>query len=137
MSHETDRERGKREGHPGQTLAEYAATRHNVGFLVADLLAARTGARFSRHRRAVAEVAEARLGVGIDAPQLVIVKPLTYMNLVGGPLSALCQFYRIEPSHHPRFEAISITYLRGSFRCTAAAPDCYSHPAPGLITPSG
>jgi PTH1 family peptidyl-tRNA hydrolase len=69
-----------------------------VGFLVADLLAARTGARFSRHRRAVAEVAEARLGVGMDAPQLVIVKPLTYMNLVGGPISGLCQFYKIEPS---------------------------------------
>jgi len=82
-------------GNPGR---EYERNRHNVGFLVADLLAARTGARFSRHRRAVAEVAEARLLVGIDAPQLVIVKPLTYMNLVGGPLSALCQFYKIEPS---------------------------------------
>jgi PTH1 family peptidyl-tRNA hydrolase len=83
-------------GNPGR---EYERNRHNVGFLVADLLAARTGVRFSRHRRAVAEVAEARLGVGIDAPQLVIVKPLTYMNLVGGPVSALCQFYKIEPSH--------------------------------------
>jgi len=82
-------------GNPGR---EYQRNRHNIGFHIADLLAARTGARFSRHRRAVAEVAEARLGVGIDAPQLVIAKPLSYMNLVGGPISALCQFYKIAPA---------------------------------------
>ena len=59
--------------------------------------ARRTGARFSRHPRAVADVAEARLGVGVDAPHLVIAKPLTYMNLVGGPITALGQFYKITP----------------------------------------
>lgn len=82
-------------GNPGR---EYAHNRHNVGFLVADLLAARTGARLSRHRRAVAEVGEARLGVGVDAPQLVIAKPLTYMNLAGNAVAALTQFYKIEPA---------------------------------------
>jgi peptidyl-tRNA hydrolase, PTH1 family len=81
-------------GNPGR---EYERNRHNVGYLVADLLARRTGARFSRHRRAVADVAEARLGVGFDAPQLVIAKPLTFMNLAGGPVAALCQFYKITP----------------------------------------
>jgi PTH1 family peptidyl-tRNA hydrolase len=81
-------------GNPGR---EYERNRHNVGFMVAELLATRTGSRFSRHRRAVAEVAEARLGVGADAPQLVIAKPLTFMNLVGGPVASLCQFYKITP----------------------------------------
>ncbi|TMM34436.1 MAG: aminoacyl-tRNA hydrolase [Actinobacteria bacterium] len=79
-------------GNPG---SEYAKNRHNVGFIVADLLAGRLGAKFSRHRRAVAQVAEARVGVGADAPQLVLVKPMTYMNLSGGPVAALRQFYKV------------------------------------------
>jgi PTH1 family peptidyl-tRNA hydrolase len=79
-------------GNPGR---EYAGNRHNAGFLVADLLASRLGARFARHRKAVAEVAESRLGVGIDAPRLVLAKPMTYMNLSGGPVANLAQFYKV------------------------------------------
>ncbi|MEU7750998.1 aminoacyl-tRNA hydrolase [Micromonospora sp. NPDC049171] len=77
-------------GNPGR---EYAGNRHNVGFMVADLLAGRLGARFGRHKRAVAEVGEARLGFG--GPKLVLAKPLTYMNLSGGPVAALAQFYKV------------------------------------------
>ncbi|GIG85643.1 aminoacyl-tRNA hydrolase [Plantactinospora endophytica] len=77
-------------GNPGK---EYARHRHNVGFLVADLLAERVGAKFGRHRRAVAEVAEGRLGFG--GPKLVLAKPMTYMNLSGGPVAALAQFYKV------------------------------------------
>jgi PTH1 family peptidyl-tRNA hydrolase len=77
-------------GNPGP---EYAKNRHNVGFMIADLLASRIGARFGRHRRAVAEVAEGRLGVG--GPRVVLVKPLTYMNLSGGPVAGLAQFYKV------------------------------------------
>ena len=79
-------------GNPGK---EYAKNRHNVGFMVADLLAERIGGKFGRHRRAVAEVAEGRLGLG--GPKLVLVKPLTYMNLSGGPVVALAQFYKVPP----------------------------------------
>ncbi|MDO3701310.1 aminoacyl-tRNA hydrolase [Micromonospora sp. C28SCA-DRY-2] len=79
-------------GNPGR---EYAGNRHNVGFMVADLLAGRLGAKFGRHKRAVAEVAEGRLGFG--GPKLVLVKPLTYMNLSGGPVAALAQFYKVAP----------------------------------------
>jgi PTH1 family peptidyl-tRNA hydrolase len=81
-------------GNPGR---EYAGNRHNVGFLVADLLAGRIGARFSRHRKAVAEVAEGRLGVGVEAPRLVLTKSMTYMNLSGGPVAGLAQFYKVPP----------------------------------------
>lgn len=79
-------------GNPGR---EYAGNRHNVGFMVADLLAGRLGAKFGRHRRAVAEVAEGRLGFG--GPKLVLVKPLTYMNLSGGPVAGLVQFHKVPP----------------------------------------
>ncbi|HEU4422608.1 MAG TPA: aminoacyl-tRNA hydrolase [Pilimelia sp.] len=79
-------------GNPGK---EYARNRHNVGFMVADLLAARTGAKFGRHRKAVAEVAEGRLGVGMEAPRLVLAKPMTYMNLSGGPVASLTRFYKV------------------------------------------
>jgi PTH1 family peptidyl-tRNA hydrolase len=80
-------------GNPGR---EYEQNRHNIGFHIADLLAHRMNIRFSRHRRAVAEVAEGRLGVGADAPRVVLVKPLTYMNLSGGPVAGLRQFYKVE-----------------------------------------
>ena len=77
-------------GNPGR---EYAANRHNVGFMVADLLASRIGARFGRHKRAVAEVAEGRLGFG--GPKLILAKPLTFMNLSGAPVVALAQFFKV------------------------------------------
>jgi PTH1 family peptidyl-tRNA hydrolase len=79
-------------GNPGK---EYDRNRHNVGYMVADLLGQRIGARFSRHRRAVADVAEGRLSIG--GPRVVLVKPLTYMNLSGGPVTALARFYKVEP----------------------------------------
>ena len=77
-------------GNPGPA---YAGNRHNVGFMVADLIAERAGGKFKRHSRAQAEVCEGRLGFG--GPRLVLAKPLTYMNLSGGPVSALANFYKI------------------------------------------
>ncbi|MFC0528170.1 aminoacyl-tRNA hydrolase [Phytohabitans kaempferiae] len=77
-------------GNPGR---EYTGNRHNVGFMVADLIAGRIGVRLGRHKRAVAEVGEGRLAPG--GPQVVLAKPLTYMNLSGGPVAALAQFYKI------------------------------------------
>ncbi|MET7425628.1 aminoacyl-tRNA hydrolase [Dactylosporangium sp. NPDC005555] len=77
-------------GNPGP---EYARHRHNVGFMVADLIAQRAGLRFSRHRRVAADVAEGRLGIG--GPRVVLVKPMTFMNLSGGPVAGLAQFYKV------------------------------------------
>lgn len=77
-------------GNPGR---EYAQHRHNAGFMVVDLLADRLGVKFGRHRRAMAEVAEGRLGFG--GPRLILAKPMSYMNLSGGPVAALVQFYKV------------------------------------------
>ncbi len=76
-------------GNPGRS---YAGNRHNAGFLVADLLAARAGIRFRRDRSR-AEVATGQ----IAAVPVILAKPKTFMNLSGGPVASLCGYYRIPP----------------------------------------
>ena len=86
-------------GNPGK---EYAANRHNVGFMVADLLASRVGAKFGRAKRVQGEVAEGRLmspGQHSGGPKLVLLKPLTYMNLSGAPVVSLSQFFKVPVSN--------------------------------------
>lgn len=78
-------------GNPGPG---YAGNRHNVGFMIADLLAERIGGRFKRHSRVHAEVCEGRLG-GFAGPRVVLAKPRSYMNLSGGPVAGLTGFYKI------------------------------------------
>lgn len=80
-------------GNPG---AEYAHNRHNVGQMVLDELASRIGSGFKSHKSR-AQVLEGRLGIG--GPRVVLAKPLSYMNVSGGPVSALSKFYDIEPGH--------------------------------------
>jgi peptidyl-tRNA hydrolase, PTH1 family len=79
-------------GNPGP---EYSGNRHNVGQMVLDELAARIGGKFKTHK-ARALVLEGRLGIG--GPRVVLAKPGTYMNVSGGPVSALARFYDVEPS---------------------------------------
>lgn len=76
-------------GNPGPG---YAGNRHNAGFMVADLLAGRIGARFKRDRSRAA-VATGRLaGFGVT-----LAKPQTFMNLSGGPVASLRSFYKLPP----------------------------------------
>jgi len=79
-------------GNPGP---EYSRNRHNVGQMVLDELAARIGGNFKAHKSR-AQVLEGRLGIG--GPRLVLAKPSTYMNVSGGPVSALARFYDVDPS---------------------------------------
>ncbi|MFE0046812.1 aminoacyl-tRNA hydrolase [Streptomyces albireticuli] len=79
-------------GNPGP---EYAGNRHNVGFMVADLLAERLGAKFKTHK-ARAQVVEGRLGApGPLSRRVVVAKPMSFMNLSGGPTAALRDFYKV------------------------------------------
>jgi PTH1 family peptidyl-tRNA hydrolase len=80
-------------GNPG---AQYQGNRHNVGQMVLDELAGRVGAGFKTHK-ARAQVVEGRLGIG--GPRVVLAKPTSYMNVSGGPVSALAGFYGIAPDH--------------------------------------
>ncbi|CAM5574824.1 Peptidyl-tRNA hydrolase [Streptomyces tendae] len=63
---------------------EYAANRHNVGFMVADLLAERIGARFKPHGKAQAQVVEGRIGPpGPAGRRVILAKPMSFMNVSG------------------------------------------------------
>jgi PTH1 family peptidyl-tRNA hydrolase len=80
-------------GNPGP---EYARNRHNIGFMVADLLAARVGGTFKRSGKAQAQVVEGRIGPpGPGIRRVVLAKPMSYMNLSGGPVTALRDFYKV------------------------------------------
>ena len=78
-------------GNPGP---RYAATRHNAGFMVLDLLAERVGGRFKTHR-SNADVLEGRLA----ATPVVLAKPRTFMNESGGPVVNVARFFKVEPAH--------------------------------------
>ncbi|KAA0023839.1 aminoacyl-tRNA hydrolase [Antrihabitans cavernicola] len=79
-------------GNPG---AQYERTRHNVGFMVADVLADRVGGKFGAHKKSGADVVTARLG----DRQVVIAKPRSFMNVSGRPVAALARFFSIEPAN--------------------------------------
>jgi len=88
-------------GNPGPA---YAGNRHNVGQMVIDELGRRTGSTFSARAigGARAATAEVRLGVGpggVPGPRVVLAKPATFMNVSGGPVAGLAQYYRVEPDH--------------------------------------
>jgi PTH1 family peptidyl-tRNA hydrolase len=59
--------------------------------MVLDLLGTRAGGKFKLARRGRAQVIEAQLG-----RRVVLAKPLTYMNVSGGPVAALWQFYKAD-----------------------------------------
>jgi PTH1 family peptidyl-tRNA hydrolase len=80
-------------GNPGPT---YAGHRHNVGYLVADVLAARIGARFSAPKGLRAELADGRLRpIGPDSVRLALMKSRTYMNETGGAVSAVLSYFSL------------------------------------------
>ncbi|SDM65361.1 aminoacyl-tRNA hydrolase [Streptomyces wuyuanensis] len=84
-------------GNPGPG---YAGNRHNVGFMVADLLAERMGGKFKRAAKAQAQVVEGRIGpAGPGSRRVILAKPMSYMNLSGGPVVALRDFYKVPTAH--------------------------------------
>ncbi len=77
-------------GNPG---AKYDGTRHNAGFAALDLLAKRHHVEWEAAPRG----ADALIGRW-RAEDVVLAKPLTFMNLSGAAVIALLQFYKIEPA---------------------------------------
>ncbi len=102
-------------GNPGK---QYEQHRHNVGFQIVDLLAARHGLRFDA-KQGKAKIALGVINVQVaveqvplstepDAPaagrplfrtqRVVLAKPQTFMNLVGPSVQALLSYYKIAPA---------------------------------------
>lgn len=74
-------------GNPGR---EYAQTRHNLGFMVADELGRRAGGTATRHRFK-ADQAEVHLA----GQKVILVKPQTYMNLSGHSVREAAAWYKV------------------------------------------
>ncbi len=78
-------------GNPGK---DYAATRHNAGFMALDHLAQRLNAKVNRAKF------DALCGdAGIGGRAVLLMKPQTYMNASGIAISAAAEYYKIPPEH--------------------------------------
>jgi PTH1 family peptidyl-tRNA hydrolase len=75
-------------GNPGPA---YAKTRHNLGFMVADVLAGRIGSAFKGHKKSGAEVVTGQLA----GHPVVLAKPRCYMNESGRQVGPLAKFYSV------------------------------------------
>ena len=73
-------------GNPGP---EYTETRHNIGFMVLDALAAGQGVQFSPAKTWRCDWAKWN--------DVLLVKPMTYMNRSGDSIGPLAQYFRIKP----------------------------------------
>ena len=78
-------------GNPG---SKYESTRHNMGFLAVDGLARRKGFRFNklRFRAWTAEWM-------VNGEKVLVMKPVTFMNLSGEAVRQAVDFYKIQPDH--------------------------------------
>ena len=78
----------------GNPEARYEGTRHNAGFAALDALAERWGCTLNKSKwQGLYGMAE------VDGRKVLLLKPLTYMNLSGQSIAPAAQFYKIPRSH--------------------------------------
>ena len=78
-------------GNPGD---KYENTRHNVGFMVADEVAGRQNKPIQRLKfKALTNI------LTISGEKVLVMKPITYMNLSGEAVRPAADFYKIPPDH--------------------------------------
>lgn len=76
----------------GNPTDQYKGTRHNVGFMAIDRLSEAEGIAVNQHKH------KAMTGSGfIGGQRVLLMKPLTYMNLSGESIRAAADFYKVEP----------------------------------------
>ena len=75
----------------GNPEAKYAGTRHNTGFDVIDELSRKYGIKVNKRKH------KALYGKGkIEGTDVLLVKPLTYMNLSGDSLAEITAYYKTD-----------------------------------------
>ena len=82
-------------GNPG---SKYEGTRHNMGFMAADVLAERWSVNFSDHK-GLAMLGKGVMSLSRRNVKFFLAKPLTYMNESGSAIASISAYYHIEPDH--------------------------------------
>jgi PTH1 family peptidyl-tRNA hydrolase len=76
-------------GNPGD---KYKNTRHNLGFMALDAIAEAKRLEF-KNRDNMADISFYES----DGGKIILVKPMTFMNLSGVPVSSIARYYKIKP----------------------------------------
>ncbi len=82
-------------GNPGK---KYADTKHNMGFMCADVLAERWSVSLSDHK-GLAQLGKGVMSLNGRQTKFMLAKPLTFMNDSGTAVASICSYYDIGPSH--------------------------------------
>ena len=81
----------------GNPDADYERTRHNAGFATVDVLAARHGVRYWKSEAGAQVASLTWRGADGEQREVLLAKPMSYMNTSGGPLSKLARTHRVAP----------------------------------------
>ncbi|UQA83578.1 aminoacyl-tRNA hydrolase [Gardnerella vaginalis] len=82
-------------GNPG---SKYEGTRHNMGFMVADVLSERWSISFSDHK-GLSKLGKGVINLDGKSAKFFLAKPLTFMNDSGAAVSSISSYYQIETDH--------------------------------------
>ena len=82
-------------GNPG---SKYEGTRHNMGFMVADVLSERWSISFSDHK-GLSKLGKGVMNLDGKLAKFFLAKPLTFMNDSGAAVSSISSYYQIETDH--------------------------------------
>lgn len=81
----------------GNPDADYERTRHNAGFATVNVLAARHGVRYWKSEAGAQVASLTWRGADGEQREVLLAKPMSYMNTSGGPLSKLARAHRVAP----------------------------------------
>ena len=82
-------------GNPG---SKYEGTRHNMGFMVADVLSERWSISFSDHK-GLSKLGKGVMNLDGKSAKFFLARPLTFMNDSGAAVSSISSYYQIETDH--------------------------------------